>query len=114
MELGMTGFNQAMELGMNGRDRGQLLGNLVVLCNIVVFNNQGILVRSSADGVRLLLNRLTGSVGLAVENADPDHHVLAAYFNWWSDETGPTHASNPLGQGETVSDFVAFAPWLRS
>jgi len=114
MELGMTGFNQAMELGMNGRDRGQLLGNLVVLCNIVVFNNQGILVRSSADGVRLLLNRLTGSVGLAVENADPDQHVLAAYFNWWGDETGPTHASNPLGQGETVSDFVAFAPWLRA
>jgi len=113
----ITGFNWAMKLGMNDSSepgRRQLLANVTVLCNIVAGNNQGILVRSWASGVRLLFNRLMGSAGLAVENADPDQHVLTARFNWWGDETGPTHASNPGGQGEAVSDFVLFTPWLAA
>lgn len=32
--------------------------------------------------------------------------------NWWGDPSGPTHASNPSGRGNTVSDKVLFKPWL--
>jgi parallel beta-helix repeat protein len=41
--------------------------------------------------------------------------VTNAENNWWGHETGPYHAlTNPLGQGDTVSDRVDFDPWLNS
>ena len=35
-----------------------------------------------------------------------------ARFNWWGNETGPHHSTNPGGQGDDVSDYVDFEPWL--
>jgi parallel beta-helix repeat protein len=32
--------------------------------------------------------------------------------NWWGDASGPYHASNPGGLGDTVSDYLDFSPWL--
>ena len=37
-----------------------------------------------------------------------------ARLNWWGDQTGPFHASNPSGKGNPVSDRVQFQPWLQS
>jgi hypothetical protein len=35
--------------------------------------------------------------------------------NWWGDATGPFHPdSNPGGQGDSVSDYVDFIPWLSA
>jgi hypothetical protein len=39
-------------------------------------------------------------------------HVVSARNCWWGDDTGPTHASNPGGLGDAVTDMVAFSPWL--
>lgn len=36
---------------------------------------------------------------------------LDAQNNWWGSCTGPTHASNPGGTGDVVSDNVDFDPW---
>jgi uncharacterized repeat protein (TIGR01451 family) len=38
--------------------------------------------------------------------------VIPATYNWWGDASGPTHASNPGGVGEEVSDRVIFSEWL--
>ena len=38
--------------------------------------------------------------------------VVDAIRNWWGDASGPTHASNPDGTGNAVSDNVDFDPWL--
>lgn len=42
--------------------------------------------------------------------------VVTASFNWWGDNLGPKHPSNPIGldygNGDTVSDMVIFQPWL--
>lgn len=39
---------------------------------------------------------------------------LVATYNWWGDPTGPTHATNPGGQGEDISDRVLYTPWLTT
>lgn len=31
--------------------------------------------------------------------------------NYWGSDTGPTHASNPNGTGDEVSDRIIFSPW---
>ena len=38
--------------------------------------------------------------------------LINAKNNWWGDATGPYHATNPAGLGDTVSDYIDFTPWL--
>ncbi|HIC89863.1 MAG TPA: right-handed parallel beta-helix repeat-containing protein, partial [Anaerolineae bacterium] len=40
--------------------------------------------------------------------------TVTATNNWWGDASGPTHADNPGGSGDRVSDFVAYDPWLAA
>ncbi|HBI57395.1 MAG TPA: hypothetical protein DDY38_11265 [Firmicutes bacterium] len=37
--------------------------------------------------------------------------LVDAAYNYWGHESGPTHATNPDGQGNKVSDNVIFDPW---
>jgi hypothetical protein len=38
---------------------------------------------------------------------------IIAWDNWWGDPSGPYHPSlNPLGLGDSVSDYVDFSPWM--
>jgi len=37
--------------------------------------------------------------------------VMDATHNWWGNATGPTHADNPTGTGDAVSNNVNFRPW---
>jgi parallel beta-helix repeat protein len=53
------------------------------------------------------------NVGYGVFNADTEY--IDAEDNWWGDSTGPHHPLlNPGGQGDTVSDYVDFDPWIGS
>ncbi len=50
---------------------------------------------------------------------DPDfannNITFDARYNWWGKASGPYHMTlNPGGQGNKVSDYVAFAPWLHA
>jgi|GEM_PF-3443400 len=38
--------------------------------------------------------------------------TLNAKNNWWGDGSGPTHAGNPDGAGDAVSNNVDYDPWL--
>ena len=38
--------------------------------------------------------------------------LMDAPRNWWGSKKGPTHATNPGGNGAPVSDNVVFSPWL--
>ena len=33
-------------------------------------------------------------------------------LNWWGNETGPTHPSNPYGTGDEISNYIYYVPWL--
>jgi uncharacterized repeat protein (TIGR01451 family) len=37
---------------------------------------------------------------------------IIATYNFWGDPSGPTHAGNPGGIGEPVTDRVLYEPWL--
>ncbi len=38
-------------------------------------------------------------------------NVLNFTNNWWGDSSGPTHATNPTGTGDDVTNNVDFSPW---
>lgn len=38
--------------------------------------------------------------------------TVDAKNNWWGNASGPTHAGNPGGTGDKVSDNVNYTPWL--
>jgi hypothetical protein len=42
----------------------------------------------------------------------PGAPTVDAENNWWGDASGPTHAGNPGGSGDPVSDDVNYTPWL--
>ena len=39
--------------------------------------------------------------------------IVNAEYNWWGHPSGPAHAGNPTGIGDTVSDNVDYEPWLE-
>jgi hypothetical protein len=78
-------------------------------------------IRESAiNGVRVANNAQPHLRFLSIEsngfgllNTTPATLVDAS-FNWWNHPTGPTHATNPGGMGQPVSNGVLFNPWFDS
>ncbi len=57
-------------------------------------------------------NAISGHATWGVANEDPAI-TIAAEDNWWGDASGPHHpVLNPGGQGNAVTDYVSFVPWL--
>ena len=54
-------------------------------------------------------NNINGNTDYGI---DTTASVVDALYNWWGDETGPSHDLNLGGQGDAVSDNVDFSPWL--
>lgn len=48
--------------------------------------------------------------GFAIANSGLAH-VVSAENCWWGDDSGPAHATNPLGQGDAVTNQVDFLPF---
>ena len=79
------------------------------------------MVRSSADGVVINYNDISGNpgAGTGVQN-DDTANILNAEKNWWGDVAGPKTDSdgtlhNPYElwtEGDAVSDYVDYLPWL--
>jgi hypothetical protein len=49
--------------------------------------------------------------GYGVNNVNKSFNIDARW-NWWGSNTGPTHASNPGGTGEGITDSVRYSPYL--
>jgi hypothetical protein len=56
-------------------------------------------------------NDFHGNLNHAVHNATPTTTVVVAQNQWWGHATGPTHAGNPGGQGQAVTNGVSYQPW---
>ena len=53
--------------------------------------------------------------GVRVIGAPTNNFKIDALRNWWGDNTGPHHDdTNTNGQGDEVSDYVLFDPWIRT
>ncbi len=56
-------------------------------------------------------NNISGSTSYGLQN-EHSSKVVTAENNWWGNASGPTHATNPSGTGDVVTDRVDFTPWL--
>ncbi len=55
---------------------------------------------------------IANNTGFGVNNASSSV-VISAETNWWGHPSGPYHPdTNPEGQGNRVSDFIVYDPWL--
>jgi len=89
------------------------VGSTTVVDNTIGNNTQyGVWIRDTAGtGNVFHCNRIVANgVGMLNNTAS----LVDAEDNWWGSATGPTHASNPGGTGDSVSDNVDFDPWLTT
>ncbi len=82
---------------------------------IITENNYGIFVYNS-DGAVICgsdsthFNRIYNNSEYGVYNSSSGTSIDARY-NWWGSMNGPTHSSNPNGDGDIVSNGVIYNPW---
>jgi len=62
-----------------------------------------------ASNFTIQFNKFQGNT-TGLDNQHTTENVTAE-DNWWGNATGPTHASNPVGSGDAVSNNVDFDPW---
>ncbi|HUW20040.1 MAG TPA: right-handed parallel beta-helix repeat-containing protein [Sedimentisphaerales bacterium] len=89
-----------------------LSGPAEITENFIQDNAYGVAVDDSAEQVTLNYNRISGNE-YGVLNEDGGNTLNAA-ANWWGDEFGPQHYSNPYEDtttGDRVSGDVDFSPW---
>ena len=106
-----NGFAKGILIGDSGHT--QALTDIMVTNNNVLSNNIGVQVRSSADGVVVNSNRISGNTTFGVQNTDADDsNDLDAELNWWGDASGPYDpCHNPDGLGDPVSSKVDYSCW---
>lgn len=92
--------------------------NVNINCNMIKNNNiddyefGGGIVKDSSAVVTVNYNDISGNVRYGINNLTEID--INATKNYWGSATGPTHASNPSGTGDAVTDNVTFSPWLDS
>lgn len=86
--------------------------NALITYNSIQDTDKGIFLRTAgcAPNIKIHYNNIAYNT-IALDNTvGPE---ADARFNWWSDASGPTHASNIGGTGDTISDNVDYSPWLN-
>jgi len=104
----VSGFDTGLRLGRT-TDGGSIL-TITGENNIITGNNRGIWAREDSV-VTISESKITSNVTVGAEILSGSDGTLNATHNWWGSSTGPTHASNPNGTGDEVSDNVLFDPW---
>lgn len=85
-------------------------GGVTTITDSELMNN-GYGVISEGGTVQLHNSSLHGNVWGAYNN---DAITLDATNNWWGAVGGPTHASNPLGTGDKISDNIDYGNFLTN
>jgi len=108
----LWGEGQAMQLWK--------VGTVDIYANTIENNYMGIAFLKwpaaetyDISGISIYYNNFSGNNQYALSVEDGlTGSPLNAENNWWGNATGPTHAGNPGGTGDAVSDNVDFDPWL--
>jgi len=98
---------------------GEVSYNVEIYENEITGSPNGIRIPDHASGVTNLsnvhinVNNIQGNTNYGITN--DVSVVVDATYNWWGSINGPTHAGNTFNvgdQGDAVSDYVDYAPWL--
>jgi hypothetical protein len=80
--------------------------------SIIANNRRGVQVFGSGNPV-INFSDIYGNTEYGVFNRDGTFNIDATN-NWWGDNSGPTHTTNPMGTGDLVSDNVNFGSFTGS
>jgi len=103
------------ESGVRIKPREWDISNIQISDNDITGCKYGISVVPEANtlsGLTINYNNLFSNTGYGVLNIMDSE--IDATKNWWGHINGPTHLSNPDGEGDAVSDNVNFIPFLES
>ncbi len=83
----------------------------ITYCSIT--NNYDGIKAGGASNPVVNYSDIYGNSGDGVNNVNKSFNIDARW-NWWGSNTGPTHASNPGGTGQSITDSVRYSPYLGS
>ena len=73
----------------------------------------GILLSSDSYNISAQYNNIWDNSEYGANASDNDDISNDYTLNWWGDGSGPYHEDdNPDGEGDHVTDFIEFDPWL--
>jgi hypothetical protein len=68
---------------------------------------------SECNGITAHENDIYENYYGGINVSTPGQDDVDATRNWWGSDTGPYHpGSNPLGEGNNVTDHVIYDPWV--
>lgn|GEM_PF-3255468 len=105
-----------VEYGGSGTNNANIIltGATFPIQHSTIRNSSGYGIRATtSSNPSVNFNSITGNPLFGLSNATSTI-TINAENNWWGSASGPTHASNPGGTGDAVSNFVDFTPWLTS
>jgi len=105
----ISGWEHGIRLLSSVSSGSTITGNTITN-NISITSGIHIEAEVNVANVSANFNNIAGNQTYGVYNGGID--TLNAKDNWWGANDGPTHASNPGGTGDAVSDNVDYAPWL--
>jgi parallel beta-helix repeat protein len=80
--------------------------------SIIAENDRGIMVYGSGNP-SITNSDISGNTEYGIFNRDKTFTINATN-NWWGNNSGPTHTTNPSGTGDEVSDGVDFGAFTGS
>ncbi|MBO6620974.1 MAG: T9SS type A sorting domain-containing protein [Balneola sp.] len=80
--------------------------------SIIAENDRGIMVYGSGNP-SVTNSDISGNTEFGIFNRDKTF-TIDATNNWWGNNSGPTHSTNPTGTGDEVSDGVDFGAFTGS
>ncbi|MEQ8577537.1 MAG: NosD domain-containing protein [Balneola sp.] len=80
--------------------------------SIIAENDRGIMVYGSGNP-SVTNSDISGNTEYGIFNRDKTF-TIDATNNWWGNNSGPTHTTNPTGTGDEVSDGVDFGAFTGS
>lgn len=75
-------------------------------------NNYGIELEDQTSNLIIRNSKIYQNIDYGIYNKYSNPGVADAIENWWGDDSGPAHPSNPSGKGDRITDNVLFDPWL--
>jgi hypothetical protein len=83
------------------------------IINCAIVNNTNGIIASAASNPVINYCDIYNNDQFGINNVNKSF-TIDARNNWWGNNSGPAHASNPGGTGQAVTDAVTFTPFLQS
>ena len=82
--------------------------------NTISENSVGIYLGSSSLANTAQYNKIYNNTEYGIDASYNDGYSIGATNNWWGHPSGPSHPiKNIKGEGDNISDYVEFDPWLE-